>query len=785
MFKSNLAMSSFPSNRVVVLVDMDCFYVQVEQRRDSSLKGKPCAVVQYNQWKGGGIIAVSYEARDEGVTRNMRGDDAKAKCPEIILCKVPMANGKADLTRYRDAGAEVIQVLLQFGGVVERASVDEAYIDLTSVVDASMKEKRILPDLEQMGNTYVVGYPKDSCDDTTNARESGLSAYRDSANSDPDAERLLVAAAIVEKMRLAIYQQTSFRCSAGISHNKMLSKLSCGINKPNKQTILPFNMVAGLFQTIKIGKIRNLGGKLGKEIMFRFGVEKIGHLTNQTKQHLVDGFGEKTGLWLYEVCHGIDHEPVKERHVAQSVGCSKNFTGNDALGSRNKVKHWVRCLTTELVERLNKDKQMNNRVSHALTIHIGIKKPISRTCPISRYDVDDITMRCLATLETLNTNQDKESDTWSPKITNIGISAKNFQSIGKSSESSCNVATMLASAKAIKPANKIPEKTKEISTKKKRNSLDTFLVSPSKSAVQQQDPMSEENNLAKKFMFSTSSASNCGNQTESGVSKKKSFFAHLENKSGDGASCKIEAAYLDSKQNRSTGQLTLQEAVKQNNKSSQRINGLPALSQHTYDMKKVDMNIFNSLPQFLQEEIRAGSKPSTSESPSKKIKLAQSQPTSGQKSITGFFGSGKPQLSSVLVQKSKPKSDQKNLGIQTKGAENVPLGNATSVPMGYFRARTQAAAAIQDALKKQRLNTKLKPTSTHDLTTSTNKKQNPTNSHKFFEPQKRATPKANGSLWSSFVQEETYHCDRCSTNVALTEIETHSNFHALQDLNAN
>uniref|UniRef100_F6R658 UBZ3-type domain-containing protein n=1 Tax=Ciona intestinalis TaxID=7719 RepID=F6R658_CIOIN len=240
----------------------------------------------------------------------------------------------------------------------------------------------------------------------------------------------------------------------------------------------------------------------------------------------------------------------------------------------------------------------------------------------------------------------------------------------------------------------------------------------------------------------------------------KSFFAHLENKSGDGASCKIEAAYLDSKQNRSTGQLTLQEAVKQNNKSSQRINGLPAL-------------------------IRAGSKPSTSESPSKKIKLAQSQPTSGQKSITGFFGSGKPQLSSVLVQKSKPKSDQKNLGIQTKGAENVPLGNATSVPMGYFRARTQAAAAIQDALKKQRLNTKLKPTSTHDLTTSTNKKQNPTNSHKFFEPQKRATPKANGSLWSSFVQEETYHCDRCSTNVALTEIETHSNFHALQDLNAN
>ena len=43
--------------------------VAVEQRKRPELRGKPAAVVQYNPWKGGGLIAVSYEARRSGVTR--------------------------------------------------------------------------------------------------------------------------------------------------------------------------------------------------------------------------------------------------------------------------------------------------------------------------------------------------------------------------------------------------------------------------------------------------------------------------------------------------------------------------------------------------------------------------------------------------------------------------------------------------------------------------------------------------------------------------------------------
>ena len=132
------------TDRVIALVDMDCFYCQVEARENPDLNGKPSAVVQYKDYRGGGIIAVNYEARKFGVTRNMRGDEARQKCPDIVLVKVPVERDKADLTKYRNAGKEVIQVFLQFGAIVERASIDEAYIDLTNLVNERMsKEQKI------------------------------------------------------------------------------------------------------------------------------------------------------------------------------------------------------------------------------------------------------------------------------------------------------------------------------------------------------------------------------------------------------------------------------------------------------------------------------------------------------------------------------------------------------------------------------------------------------------------------------------------------------------------
>ena len=113
----------------------------------------------------------------------------KEKCPDIVLVQVPEVRGKADLMKYRDAGKEVIQVFLQFGAKVERASIDEAYIDLTDLVNAKMTESIIIED-KDIPNTFVVGHEESSA--------SWLSETYDNSDLRTENVRLAVGAAIIE-----------------------------------------------------------------------------------------------------------------------------------------------------------------------------------------------------------------------------------------------------------------------------------------------------------------------------------------------------------------------------------------------------------------------------------------------------------------------------------------------------------------------------------------------------------------------------------------------------------
>lgn len=93
------------------------------------------------------IIALNYVAKAKGVKRNMRGDEAKKICSDLELVRVPVVRGKADLSKYRNAGKDVASVLQTFTPLMTRASVDEAYLDLTDSVNNRLADmNQVIPE---------------------------------------------------------------------------------------------------------------------------------------------------------------------------------------------------------------------------------------------------------------------------------------------------------------------------------------------------------------------------------------------------------------------------------------------------------------------------------------------------------------------------------------------------------------------------------------------------------------------------------------------------------------
>ncbi|XP_076463928.1 DNA polymerase eta-like [Babylonia areolata] len=452
-------------DRAVVLVDMDCFYVQVEQRLNPALKGKPCAVVQYKTYRGGGIIAVGYEARAFGVTRNMMGDDARKVCPDIQFARVPEVRGKADLTKYREAGAEVIEVMSQFSSCVERASIDEAYLDLTKETEARLRLANSLSGkmvtVDELPNTFVGGWCSETkeCDkEKVKEAEDGrmhkstakwLTKTFDSEETSSGDRLLAMAAVIVEEMRAAIFEQTGFTCSAGIAHNKMLAKLACGLHKPNKQTVIPHGSVDIIFSSLPLHKVRSLGGKLGQSLMEELGVRMMGDLKKFSLQHLQALYGDKSGLWLHQACQGLEYEAVSSRQLAKSIGCSKMFRGKEKLDTKEKVKFWVGELAKEVTERLLKDRENNKRTAKSMTVYFRyMAEPTqltgSRTCPL-HHSYNDKKMAEVAYTLLLKISTAAASwPEWTPPITMLGLSASKFEE--EQVASSRKITSMFASA---------------------------------------------------------------------------------------------------------------------------------------------------------------------------------------------------------------------------------------------------------------------------------------------------------------------------------------------------
>lgn len=406
---------------MVGFIDMDCFYVAVERARDPRLLGKPCAVVQYptgqrgrpdlrpedDRWRTGGpmggIIAVSYEARARGVTRQMSGAEAKKVCPEVILVQVPTAFGKADLQIYKDAGDAVVDLLASRCDATEKRSVDEVAIDITGAAEhllasraaaelgaaasaaTHLADSALSVDAAKVTRSSArQGHDKQQSRDTSELADGWEEVLRRAA-SDPVAWRLIAGAVVVKELRQQVESTLGFTCSGGVATNKVLAKLGCGLHKPNQQTLLLPHAAPVLLKDLPLDRLPGLGGDFGQAVKSRFGVQSAGELLQVPRPDVLKQFPQR-GEWLLALAAGDDSaaEAVKDRQLVKSLSNGKTFFGEKRLRSLEEVDYWLGELTGELHRRYLQQVEKHQRTPSTLQVSLTLdqKEHLTRQQPI-------------------------------------------------------------------------------------------------------------------------------------------------------------------------------------------------------------------------------------------------------------------------------------------------------------------------------------------------------------------------------------------------------------------
>jgi len=281
---------AFP--RTIFHVDMDAFFVSVEELYDPSLKGK--AVVVGGQRDERGVVsAASYEARKFGVHSAMPLRTAAKQCPQAIF-----VDGHPE--RYRECSEKVHKVLTTFTPQVEMASIDEAYLDMT-------------------GTQRLHGPP------------------------------LKAAHHLHQRMKA----ETGLNCSVGIGTSRLIAKVSSGQAKPNGVLWIVPGEEARFLAPLDVREIPGVG-KVMETHLHALGIKKVGDLAKLEDGELEDRFG-KWGLALAGKARGEDAGGWFDSEVGADLDAksiSHEHTYNDDTADSGQLESTLIRLSEMVGRRL-------------------------------------------------------------------------------------------------------------------------------------------------------------------------------------------------------------------------------------------------------------------------------------------------------------------------------------------------------------------------------------------------------------------------------------------------
>ena len=315
------ALAHYRPQRRIAHLDMDAFYASVELLRYPELKGHPVVIggrsrhqpvqrddgvrefARLRNYVGRGVVTTStYEARALGVFSAMGMMKAAKLAPEAFLLP-------ADFDAYRHYSRLFKAAVASIAPVIEDRGIDEIYIDLTDISEAS--------------------HP------------------------------------LALRIKQAVRDTTGLSCSIGIAPNKLLAKICSELDKPDGITLLDLSDLQRRIWPMAVRKINGIGPKAGAKLE-TLGIQTIGELAAADPDWLVQQFGRSYGEWLHQVAHGRDDRPVVTSSEPKSISRETTFERDlHAKHDRDKLSE----IFTSLCVRVAGDLQRKTYVGRT----VGIK----------------------------------------------------------------------------------------------------------------------------------------------------------------------------------------------------------------------------------------------------------------------------------------------------------------------------------------------------------------------------------------------------------------------------
>ena len=301
--------SQTQQDRIILHVDGNNFFASCECLHRPELREVPMAVAGDPESRHGIILAKNQLAKARGVQTAEPIWQAQRKCPGLVL----VAPHRETYSRISKA---MNRIFLDYTDLVEPASIDESYLDLT-------------------GSLHLLG-------DTP--------------------------AAAADLIRCRVREELGITVSVGVSFCKTFAKLGSDYKKPDATTCFPRQAVPTLIWPMPVGNLLYVGGKFAQQLQ-ELGIHTIGDLAQSDPAMLRRRFGAR-GESAWRCANGDDSEPVRPYHEpreVKSIGNSITFRRN-LTGERE-----LRLGFTALAESVSERMLRQHLCCH--TVQIQIKDP--------------------------------------------------------------------------------------------------------------------------------------------------------------------------------------------------------------------------------------------------------------------------------------------------------------------------------------------------------------------------------------------------------------------------